>query len=137
MVEPDRRSIARDPVREFIRAFNEGDLEGFVAVLDPEVEIHSGRGLRKGREAARAWATRAPGGVQQTIELEELIEDGTEGGAGAAVANILRHWHWAEDEAKAGVERMAWVFELRDHRIRSWRPFDDRAEALHATGFRA
>src|SRR5690349_8076356 len=124
-----------DPVSEFIRAFNERDLDAFVAVLDPEVEIHAGRGLRRGIEAARVWATRAPGGVQQTIELEELIEDGTQSGAGTAVANVIRHWHWAEDGSVAGMERMAWLFELRDHRVRSWRPFDDRAEALHAAGF--
>ena len=30
---------------------------------------------------------------------------------------------------------MAWLFELRDHRVRSWRPFEDRAAALHAGGF--
>jgi hypothetical protein len=30
---------------------------------------------------------------------------------------------------------MAWVFELRHHRVRSWRPFDDRAEALRAGRF--
>lgn len=124
-----------DPVREFIRAFNEGDLEGFVAVLDPEVELHSGRGLRKGVEAARVWATRAPGGAQQTIELERLYEEGLEGGGGTAVALIRRHWHWEEDGGRAGEEEMAWVFELRDRRIRSWRPYDDRAEALLAGGF--
>jgi limonene-1,2-epoxide hydrolase len=125
-----------DPVREFIRAFNEGDLDAFVSVLDPEVEIHSGRGLRKGAEAARKWATREPGGVQQTIELEELFEGGgTEGGAGAAVATILRRWHWAEDGSEAIVEEMAWVFELRAHRVLSWRAFDDRAEAMRAAGF--
>ena len=28
----------------------------------------------------RLWATRPPGGVQQTIELEELYEDETEAG---------------------------------------------------------
>jgi len=27
----------RDPVREFIRAFNERDLDAFVEVVDPEV----------------------------------------------------------------------------------------------------
>ena len=27
---------------------------------------------------------------------------------------------------------MAWFFELRDHRIRSWRPYEDRDEALRA-----
>lgn len=124
-----------DPVREFIRAFNERDLDGFVAVLDPEVELHSGRGLRKGMEAARVWATRAPGGVQQTIELEQLYEDGTEGGGGRAVALILRRWHWEEDESVAGIDFMAWAFELRDHKILSWRPYDSRDEALRAYRF--
>ncbi len=81
-----------DPVREFIRAFNERDLDGFVPALDPEVEIHASRGLRKGIEAARLWATREPGGVQQTIELEQLYEGDTEGGGGRAVALIVRRW---------------------------------------------
>ena len=124
-----------DPVREFIRAFNERDLDGFVAVLDAEVELHSGRGLRKGVEAARLWATREPGGVQQTIELEQLYEEGLEGGGGTAVALITRSWHWVEDGSAAGVDEMAWAFELRGGRVRSWRPFEDRAEALRAGGF--
>ena len=93
------------------------------------------KGLRKGVEAARLWATRPPGGVQQTIELEELYEDGTESGGGSAVALVRRRWNWEEDGSLAREEPMAWLFELRDHRVRSWRPFDDRAEALHAGGF--
>jgi len=124
-----------DPVREFIRTFNERDLDAFVELLDPEVELHSMKGVRKGRDAARVWATRAPGGVQQTIELEELYEDGTESGGGTAVALIRRVWRWDEDGSAAGEDEMAWVFELRDHRVRSWRPFEDRREALHAGGF--
>jgi limonene-1,2-epoxide hydrolase len=124
-----------DPVREFIRAFNERDLDAFVAVLDPEVELHASRGVRKGIEAARVWATRAPGGVQQTIELEQLYEDGTESGGGRAVALILRRWHWEEDESIAGIDFMAWAFELRNHQILSWRPFENREEALHTYRF--
>jgi ketosteroid isomerase-like protein len=129
--------IQHDPVREFIRAFNERDLDAFEAVLDPEVELHSMKGLRKGREAARVWATRAPGGVQQTVELEELYEEGLESGGGRAVALIRRVWHWDEDGSPAGEDEMAWLFELHDHRVRSWRPFGDRAAALRAGGFRA
>jgi limonene-1,2-epoxide hydrolase len=121
-----------DPVREFVRAFNERDLDAFVAVLDPEVELHASRGLRKGREAARVWATREPGGVQQTIELEQLYEEGLEGGGGKAVALIRRVWRWAEDDSLASVDEMAWAFELRDHKVRSWRPYTDRGEALRA-----
>lgn len=119
--------MIHDPVREFIRAFNERDLDAFVAMLDPEVELHSMKGLRKGREAARLWATRARGGVQQTIELDELFEDGDR-----ALALIRRVWHWDEDGSHANTEEMAWLFELRDHRIRSWRPFDDREAAWQA-----
>lgn len=124
-----------DPVRGFIRAFNERDLDAFVAVLDPEIELHSMRGLRKGVEAARLWATRGPGGAQQTIELEALYEEGREGGGGVAVALIRRVWRWAEDESLAGVDEMAWVFALRGGLVLSWRPFEDRAEGLRAGGF--
>jgi len=127
--------VIHDPVREFIRTFNERDLDAFVELLDPEVELHSMKGLRKGRKAARLWATRAPGGVQQTIELEGLYEDGTGSGAGSAVALIRRVWCWDEDGSAAGEDEMAWLFELRQHRVRSWRPFEDRAAALRAGGF--
>jgi len=124
--------LSHDPIREFIRAFNERDLDEFVAVLDPEVELHSMKGLRKGREAARVWATRPPGGVQQTIELAELFEDDTESGGGRALALIRRVWRWDEDGSPAGEDVMAWLFELRDHRVRSWRPFEDRELAWRA-----
>lgn len=120
-----------DPVAEFIRAFNERDLDAFVATLDPEVELHSMKGLLKGPGAARKWATRKRGGVQQTIEVEELYERDDR-----AVALIMRRWHWDDDAGEfAGEDEMAWVFELRGRRIRSWRPFDDREEALRHAGF--
>jgi limonene-1,2-epoxide hydrolase len=124
--------MTHDPVREFIRAFNERDLDAFVAVLDPEVELHSMKGLRKGPEAARQWATRKAGGVQQTIELEELFEDGTESGGGRALALVRRVWRWDEDDSHAGADEMAWLFELHEHRVRSWRPFEDREVAWQA-----
>jgi limonene-1,2-epoxide hydrolase len=123
-----------DPVREFIRAFNERDIDAFVAVLDPGVQLHSMRGVRKGVEAARLWATREPGGVQQTIELEQLYEDEA-AGDGTAVALIRRHWNWAEDGSEAGLDAMAWLFELRGNRVLGWRPFEDREEAMRTAGF--
>jgi limonene-1,2-epoxide hydrolase len=119
-----------DPIREFIRAFNERDLDAFVETLDPEVELHSMKGLLKGREAARLWATRKRGGVQQTIEVEQLHE-----GEGRTVAMIMRRWHWDDDVGEfAGEDEMAWLFELREGRIRSWRPYEDRAEAMRVAG---
>ena len=73
-----------DPVREFIRAFNERDLDAFVAVLDPGGRAARDAGAAQGASRRRGSGRRgAPGGVQQTIELEQLYEDGTEGGGGA------------------------------------------------------
>lgn len=109
---------------EFVRAFNEGDLEAFREVLDPEVEIHSMRGLRQGREAAAAWATRAPGGVQQTIEVV-----GEREGDDQVLLTVDRHWHWAEDGSHASTDELAWLFGFRDGLVSSWRPFEDRSEA--------
>lgn len=123
--------MTADPVREFIRAFNERDLDAFVETLDPEVELHSMKGLLKGTEAARLWATRKRGGVQQTIELEDLYEED-----GRAVALIMRRWHWDDDKGEfAGEDELAWLFHLHERRIRSWRPFEDRDEALRLAGF--
>ena len=117
--------------RRFIESFNDRDLDAFTATLHPEVEIHAMRGLRKGVTEARAWATRAPGGVQQRIVLERLRERGNR-----VLALIVREWWWedAEDADMAGADEMAWLFELRDGLIAAWRPFDDRAAAQEALG---
>ena len=122
---------AYDPVREFIRAFNERDLDAFVEVLDPEVELHSMRGLRKGRGGGAAVGDPGARGRAADDRAGGAVR-GRDRVGGAAVALIRRVWHWDEDGSPAGEDEMAWLFELRDHRIRSWRPFEDRAEALRA-----
>jgi hypothetical protein len=123
-----------ETARTFIDAFNRHDLDAFAMTLHPEVELYAGRGVRVGVELARLWATRTPGGVQQQILVEELRE--TED---RVMALIVREWWWDDEEEEAGseparAEEMAWLFEFRDGLISSWRPFDDRGEALAAFG---
>jgi limonene-1,2-epoxide hydrolase len=120
-------------VREFIRSFNEGDIDGLVSTLHPEIELHSNRGLRRGHEEARSWATRAPGGVQQTIVPESGTGSDPEG---MIVVQVARVWHWAEDGSFAGKERLDWIFELTGGQIRSWRPRADisTSETHHPRG---
>jgi len=112
---------------EFVRAFNEGDLDAFNEVLHSDIEIHSARGLREGRDAARAWATRSPGGVQQTIEVTDSREKGDR-----VLLTVERHWHWAEDGSHAATDPLAWLFGGRESLIASWRPFEDREAAAAA-----
>lgn len=115
------------PARAFVEAFNDRDLDRLVEIVDPEVELHSMRGTVRGREAARDWATRAPGGVQQTIEIV-----GSEAAPGMILLDIDRVWHWDEDGSYASTDEMAWLFEVEDGLVTSWRPFEDRAEARAA-----
>jgi limonene-1,2-epoxide hydrolase len=119
-----------DTARAFIDAFNAGDLDALAATLHPDVEIHAGRGLRTGIDAARAWATRTPGWVQQEILVENVREEGYR-----VLADVVREWRWTEEESgaePAHADVMAWMFELRDGLIASWRSFDDRDEARTA-----
>ena len=52
--------------------------------------------------------------------------------SGRAVALIRRRWHWDEDGSEAGVDEMAWLFELRDNRVLALAPVRRPAEALRS-----
>lgn len=138
----ESKAAAIELVERFYAAFNDQDLDGFAAALHPQVELQTARGLRVGREEAREWARRNPGGgLEQRIVLEEVQAE--ERGA-HAVALIRKQWWWHEAEAHGGSgpdaghdrpmpahdEPEAALFTFRDGLIARWQPFSDRAEAL-------
>ncbi len=120
-------------VREFVHAFNTQDLDRFVSVLDDDVEMHTMKlGLIRGPDAARAWATKRPGGVQQTLELEELQRNGDQ-----VVALMRQVWRWAEEEEggePVEISEVAALFTVVDGKITRWEPFTERERALVAAG---
>jgi hypothetical protein len=111
-------------VREFVSTFNRSELDAFVALLDPEVEIHGMRGTRKGRDEAREWATKTPGGVQQTVLIQSCEQAGDR-----VLMNVKREWRWEEDNELAYVDELAWLFQLRETKVLSWKPFEDKEKA--------
>jgi ketosteroid isomerase-like protein len=116
-------------VRRFYEAFNAHDLDAFVATLDPQVELQTQRGLREGRDEARAWATKDPhGGLEQRLVLEDVIGDPD----GAHLVAIYRkQWWWRETERCAHEDEMAALFTFRDGLIARWQLFEDRGQALN------
>jgi ketosteroid isomerase-like protein len=115
-------------VRRFYEAFNAQDLDGLVALLHPSVELQTARGVRHGREEARSWAARTPGGgLEQRVVLERTLEDerGTH-----ALALIRKQWWWHETQDVAHDEPEAALFTFADGVIVRWQPFGDRDEAL-------
>ena len=91
-----------DPVREFIRAFNERDLDAFVAVLDPEVELHARGGCARGSRRRGSGRRGRPAGCSRRSSWRSSTRTSTEAGGGRAVALIRRVWHWDEDGSHAG-----------------------------------
>ena len=119
-----------EAVEAFYAAFMAQDLDAFVAVLHPDVELQTARGLRIGREEARAWGTRNPSGhLEQRYLIEELREH-----TDHVVALVRKQWWWSESEELADDEPAAAMFTFKDGLISRWQPFTDRAEALMAAG---
>ncbi len=117
-------------MRRFYAAFNDEDLEAFVATLREGIELQTARGLRIGRDEARAWATRGSDGhLHQSFVVEELREHHNH-----VVALVRKQWRWEESKEVADEEAMAALFTFEDELISRWQPFHDRAEALAAAG---
>lgn len=114
-------------MREFVSTFNRSELDEFVELLDPEVEIHGMKGLFKGRDQARKWATKTPGGVQQTVLIEHFESTGSR-----VMIDVKREWRWEDGGELAFVDELSWIFEMKEGKVASWRPFQDRVEARSA-----
>jgi limonene-1,2-epoxide hydrolase len=125
--------MSADPehaVRRFVDAFNAEDLDAFVAALAEDVEIQGSRGLVRGREEARAWATRRPTGELR----QRLILDGVRSDGHPAVALLRRQWAWLDGKV-AEERRFAVLVTLDDTGLISgYHPFADPGEALAAAG---
>jgi len=87
------------------------------------------KGLQRGREEARAWATKTPGGVQQTVLVKSC-----EAAGNRVLFKVLREWRWEDTDEIAYTDELGWLFEIEDGMVKRWQPFDDYEEARAAFG---
>ena len=115
-------------VRRFYETFESQELDEFVNVLHPQVELQTARGLRRGLNESREWARKSETGeLDQRFIVEELIEHGSH-----VLALVSKQWWWRAEDELAEEHPVAAVFTLRDGRIARWQPFEDRDEARSA-----
>jgi limonene-1,2-epoxide hydrolase len=124
--------VRRDPatvIAAFIDAFNAEDLDALDKVLADRIEIQGSRGLIRGREEVRAWATRLPPKyLRQRLILDQVRAD-----AHPPVALVRRQWFWHHSDEVADEQELAVLVTLdEDGLICRWQPFEDRAAALAA-----
>jgi ketosteroid isomerase-like protein len=117
-------------VRRFYETFEDQELDEFVNVLHPEVELQTARGLRRGLNEAREWALKSEAGeLDQRFVVDDLIEHGDH-----VLALLRKQWWWRKEDELAEEFPVAALFTLREGRIARWQPFEDRAEAYRAAG---
>jgi uncharacterized protein len=119
-----------------VRAYNDGDLDALLAVLDPEAELVPVRSLLEGSSyrghegVRRLLAEMGEEWSQFEIHPDAYRE------AGDRVL-LLAHFHMRG--RAIGMEAStpaAWVFECREGMITRMRAYSDQDEALEAVGLR-
>jgi ketosteroid isomerase-like protein len=118
-------------VQQFADRVNQHDIPGFLALVDPEVEFHTFRGVERGLEGARRFAEN--NGPQEHYLTHVVHEQAFDAGDQVVVfGNIQRRWREAGelgDETRLGV-----VFTLRAGKVLRFQVFGDRQQALDAAG---
>jgi ketosteroid isomerase-like protein len=108
-----------------LAALSEGDVDAFSRLLDPEVEIHTARGVRRGPEQAIRWARMRFEHLDRRYEIEELREAGD-----TVVALACVQYVWREDRKIGGQWLLGIVLELNDGKLLRWQVYDDPIDAL-------
>jgi uncharacterized protein len=124
-------------LRRFTEAFNRGDLEGAIALVDPPPEfefVASGvipdlAGVQRGPEGLRRAVETFWGEFDDAdVELHELIDAGDQ-------VFVSATFRGRGKQSGAETSWDVWgVFTVRDKRMVRWQAFTDPDEALEAAG---
>src|SRR5262245_5329687 len=119
--------------RRGIEAFNQRDLEGFLALADPDV-VGVSRVLAiegesyRGHDGTRKWWTDRLGVFPDFAVQIVWVRD-----AGDLTVSELRNS--ASGEGSAALEELVWqVSEWRDGRVVRWQMYQQEGDALEAAG---
>jgi ketosteroid isomerase-like protein len=111
--------------RQVLDALGHGDVEGFVRLLHPDVDIHTARGVRRGTEEARDWASRTYEHLERRYAIEEMHV------AGESVLVLAQvQYVWRESGEVGNSAPVAVELAFERGRLRRWQVHDDPAEGL-------
>ncbi|HSJ17337.1 MAG TPA: nuclear transport factor 2 family protein [Solirubrobacterales bacterium] len=114
-----------DLTRRLLAALSAQDADAFAELVDPQVEIHTQRGARVGRDEAKRWARRRFAHLERHYDVDEVRESGNK-----VVALVRVQYVWRES-GKVGDEWLhGLALELRNGKLLRWRMYDDPIEAL-------
>jgi ketosteroid isomerase-like protein len=101
--------------RQVLEALSRGDVPGFGALVHPDVEIHTARGVYRGPDEATEWAHKRYEHLERQFAIDRVEEKGDD-----VVARVRTQYVWRES-GLVGDEEPA-IIDLRfaDGRLIRW-----------------
>ncbi|HTQ68865.1 MAG TPA: nuclear transport factor 2 family protein [Solirubrobacteraceae bacterium] len=124
-----------EQVREAVDAFNRRDLDAYLGLMEPDVELTpyervvEGLGPYRGHDGVRTWWRETLAALPDLrAELDQLRDLGD-------MVFARGHLRGTGSRSGAPIERTLWIaVEVRDGKAVSWHTHASEAEALKAVG---
>jgi ketosteroid isomerase-like protein len=123
---------AAQVLRRYVDALNRRDLPAMLELLDPDVELITRRGTRRGHDAVRIWL----GEPYAELDVERIIDRVHVAGSTVVASGRVRHL-WRESGEIGDETTHAWLAYVENDRIVRVQAFDDEASAFAAAGLPA
>ena len=111
--------------RRVLESLGRGDVDAFARLLHPDVEIHTSRGVRRGTQEAREWASRTYEHLERRYEIEEMH---VAGGTVLVLAHV--QYVWRESGEVGDSAPVAIALEFDQGKLRRWELHEDPALGL-------
>lgn len=129
---PDEAELARTAAAAFSRALSDGEIDGYLALLDPEVDFETASATR-GRVALRGHAALRSYLEQASGEYDELrLTPGEIRGLGPGSVLVLGRWSGRLRGGTRFGAPLATILTIADGRVTRLRGYMDEQQALDA-----
>jgi ketosteroid isomerase-like protein len=105
--------------RQVLEALSHGDVQGFAAVVHPEIEIHTARAVHRGGDAAEHWARKAYEHLERHFAIDRLDERDDR-----VLARVRVQYVWRESGLVGDEEPIAIELRFADGKLVRWEYLD-------------
>jgi ketosteroid isomerase-like protein len=111
--------------RQVLEALSRGDVPGFAALVHPEIEIRTARGLKRGAERAEEWARKRYEHLERQFVIDRLDVKGDR-----VLALVRTQYVWRESGLVGDEQPIAIELGFRDGKLITLAFREDAAGAL-------
>ena len=104
-----------DLARQVLAALSRGDVPSFAAIVHPDIEIHTARGVHRGTDEATEWAQKRYEHLERHFAIDRLDARGDE-----VVARVRTQYVWRESGLVGDEELTVIDLVFRDGMLVRW-----------------